>query len=317
MTFPVKIFSGRSNPELASKICQHIGTPLFEAKIKDFANGEINFEIGENVRGADVFFIQTGADPVNKNLMESLIAVDAFRRASASKITIVMPLYAYSRQDKKDKPRVPITAELVARLLIEAGIDRILTMDLHAGQIQGYFKKIPADNLYASPIIFPFIKENFDHDLVIVSPDAGGVARARAYGKMLDCDIAIMDKRRVKDNEVKEMRVIGDVSGKKAVILDDMADTCGTLVKATKKLLETGCTEVSACITHPIFSQDAIEKIAESEIKQLIVTDTLMLRDEAKACSKIVQLSSAPLFAKAIMSIHNEESLSNLFDILY
>jgi ribose-phosphate pyrophosphokinase len=280
-----------------------------------FSDGEIRVEIGENVRGADVFVIQTGAHPVNDNLMELLVMIDACKRSSARRITAVMPYYCYGRQDRKTKPRVPITARLVADLITRVGADRILTMDLHAGQIQGFFN-VPVDNLYASPILLPFIKENLNDNLVIVSPDAGGVPRARAYAKRLKSGLAMIDKRRSDPNTAEALNIIGEVEGKTAVILDDMVDTAGTLVEATKTLLDKGSKAVFACVTHAVLSGPAIERIETSSLQSLVVTDTLPLRKEA--CSgKITCISAARLFAQAIRNIHNEDSVSTLFEILH
>jgi len=313
-TYGLKIFSGNSNPELAQKICQSLEIPLGRALVSTFSDGEIRVEIGENVRGADVFVVQSGSPPVNDHLMELLVMIDALKRASARRITAVIPYYSYSRQDRKNKPRVPITARLVADLITSVGTHRILTMDLHAGQIQGFFD-IPVDNLYASPILLPYIREHFNHDLVIVSPDAGGVPRARAYAQRLPADLALIDKRRVNVNEAEVMNIIGEVEGKTAIILDDMADTAGTLVEATKAILERGAREVHACVTHPILSGPAVERIEKSDLKSLVVTDTVPLRPQAAHCEKIKVVSAARLFSQAIKSIHNEDSISSLFEI--
>ncbi len=313
-TYGLKIFTGNSNPELAQKICDSLEIPLGRALVSTFSDGEIRVEIGENVRGADVFVVQSGAPPVNDHLMELLLMIDALKRASARRITAVIPYYSYSRQDRKNKPRVPITARLVADLITSVGTHRILTMDLHAGQIQGFFD-IPVDNLYASPILLPYIREHFDHDLVIVSPDAGGVPRARAYAQRLPAALALIDKRRVNVNEAEVMNIIGDVEGKTAIILDDMADTAGTLVEATKALLDRGAKEVHACVTHPILSGPAVDRIESSDLKSLVVTDTLPLRPQAAHCEKIRVVSAAGLFSQAIKSIHNEDSISSLFEI--
>lgn len=313
-TYGLKIFSGNSNLELAQKICDSLEIPLGRALVTTFSDGEIRVEVGENVRGADVFVVQSGAPPVNDHLMELLVMIDALKRASARRITAVIPYYSYSRQDRKNKPRVPITARLVADLITSVGTDRILTMDLHAGQIQGFFD-IPVDNLYASPILLPYIREHFDHNLVVVSPDAGGVPRARAYAQRLPAGLALIDKRRVDVNQAEVMNIIGDVEGKTAIILDDMADTAGTLVEATRALLDRGASEVHACVTHPVLSGPAVERIEKSELKSLVVTDTLPLRPQAAHCDKIKVVSAARLFSQAIKSIHNEDSISSLFDI--
>ncbi|MEJ5348451.1 MAG: ribose-phosphate pyrophosphokinase [Desulfosoma sp.] len=313
-TYGLKIFSGNSNLELAQKICDSLEIPLGRALVTTFSDGEIRVEVGENVRGADVFVVQSGAPPVNDHLMELLVMIDALKRASARRITAVIPYYSYSRQDRKNKPRVPITARLVADLITSVGTDRILTMDLHAGQIQGFFD-IPVDNLYASPILLPYIREHFDHNLVVVSPDAGGVPRARAYAQRLPAGLALIDKRRVDVNQAEVMNIIGDVEGKTAIILDDMADTAGTLVEATRALLDRGAREVHACVTHPVLSGPAVERIEKSDLKSLVVTDTLPLRPQAAHCNKIKVVSAARLFSQAIRSIHNEDSISSLFDI--
>ncbi|MEJ5365623.1 MAG: ribose-phosphate pyrophosphokinase [Desulfosoma sp.] len=313
-TYGLKIFSGNSNLELAQKICDSLEIPLGRALVTTFSDGEIRVEVGENVRGADVFVVQSGAPPVNDHLMELLVMIDALKRASARRITAVIPYYSYSRQDRKNKPRVPITARLVADLITSVGTDRILTMDLHAGQIQGFFD-IPVDNLYASPILLPYIREHFNHNLVVVSPDAGGVPRARAYAQRLPAGLALIDKRRVDVNQAEVMNIIGDVAGKTAIILDDMADTAGTLVEATRALLDRGASEVHACVTHPVLSGPAVERIEKSELKSLVVTDTLPLRPQAAHCDKIKVVSAARLFSQAIKSIHNEDSISSLFDI--
>ena len=258
--YGMKVFAGNSNPALSASICEILEIPLGKSLAGRFSDGEIRIEIGENVRGADVFIIQTGASPVNDNLMELLVMIDACKRASARRITAVMPYYCYARQDRKNKPRVPITARLVADLITRVGANRIVTMDLHAGQIQGFFN-VPVDNLYASPILLPFIKEHFDRNLVIVSPDAGGVPRARAYAKLLKSGLAMIDKRRSDPNKAEALNIIGEVEGKTAVILDDMVDTAGTLVEATRTLLERGAKAVYACVTHAVLSGPAVERI--------------------------------------------------------
>jgi ribose-phosphate pyrophosphokinase len=315
-TYGLKIFSGNSNPELAHQICDSLEIPLGRALVGTFSDGEIRVEIGENVRGADVFVIQSGAHPVNDHLMELLVMIDAFKRASARRITAVIPYYSYARQDRKNKPRVPITARLVADLIARVGANRILTMDLHAGQIQGFFD-VPVDNLYASPILLPYIREHFDRDVVIVSPDAGGVPRARAYAKLLKASLAMIDKRRSEVNEAEALNIIGEVTGKSAIVLDDMVDTAGTLVEATKSLLEKGATSVHACVTHAVLSGPAVDRIEKSPLRGLIVTDTLPLRPQAAHCRKIECVPSCRLFSAAIRNIHNEDSISTLFEILH
>ncbi|HOI94598.1 MAG TPA: ribose-phosphate pyrophosphokinase [Syntrophobacter fumaroxidans] len=315
-TYGLKIFAGNSNRELAHQICDSLEMPLGRAMISTFSDGEIRVEIGENVRGADIFVVQAGAQPVNDHLMELLVMIDAFKRASARRITAVIPYYSYARQDRKNKPRVPITARLVADLIARVGAQRILTMDLHAGQIQGFFD-VPVDNLYASPILLPYIREHFNGDMVIVSPDAGGVPRARAYAKILKAGLAMIDKRRSDVNKAEALHIIGEVAGKAAVVLDDMVDTAGTLVEATKSLLDKGATEVHACVTHAVLSGPAIDRIENSALKKLVVTDTLPLRPQAAHCRKIEVVPSCRLFSAAIRNIHNEDSISTLFEILH
>ncbi|MEM5787280.1 MAG: ribose-phosphate pyrophosphokinase [Syntrophobacteraceae bacterium] len=312
----MKVFAGNSNPDLSNRICQILEIPLGKAMVGRFSDGEIRVEIGENVRGADVFVIQSGAAPVNDSLMELLVMIDAFKRASARRITAVMPYYCYARQDRKNKPRVPITARLIADLITRVGANRIVTMDLHAGQIQGFFD-VPVDNLYASPILLPFIKEHFGNGTVIVSPDAGGVPRARAYAKRLKAGLAMIDKRRSDPNKAEALNIIGEVDGKTAIILDDMVDTAGTLVEATNRLLQEGARAVYSCVTHAVLSGPAIERIEKSSLESLIVTDTLPMSPEAASCPKVQCVTAAKLFAAAIRSIHNEDSISTLFEILH
>lgn len=304
-TYGLKIFAGNSNPDLALQICESLEIPLGRALVTTFSDGEIRVEIGENVRGADVFVVQSGAPPVNDHLMELLVMIDALKRASARRITAVMPYYSYSRQDRKNKPRVPITARLVADLITRVGTHRILTLDLHAGQIQGFFD-IPVDNLYASPILLPYIKEHFNGNLVIVSPDAGGVPRARAYASQLKAGLALIDKRRSDVNQAEALNIIGEVAGKTAVVLDDMVDTAGTLVEATKSLLEKGAQEVHACVTHPILSGPAVGRIENSPLKSLVVTDTVPLSPQAAHCEKIICVPACRLFSTAIRNIHQD-----------
>mgnify|MGYP003731268309 FL=1 len=313
-TYGLKLFAGNSNPELAQQICSNLEVSLGRALVSTFSDGEIRIEIQENVRGADIFVVQSGAHPVNDHLMELLVMIDAMKRASARRITAVIPYYSYARQDRKNKPRVPITARLVADLITRAGAHRILTMDLHAGQIQGFFD-IPVDNLYASPILLPYIREHFNSNLVIVSPDAGGVPRARAYARRIQAGLAMIDKRRSDVNEAEALNIIGEVDGKTAVVLDDMVDTAGTLVEATRTLLEKGAREVHACVTHAVLSGPAVERIEKSALKSLVVTDTLPLRPQAAHCQKIVVVPSFKLFSAAIRNIHNEDSISTLFEI--
>jgi ribose-phosphate pyrophosphokinase len=309
----LKVFSGNANRPLAEKVCDYLGISLGNAEVKTFSDGEISVEINENVRGKDVFIIQSTCPPVNDNLMELLIMIDAARRASAGRITAVIPYYGYARQDRKVAPRQPISAKLVANLITVAGASRVLTMDLHAGQIQGFFD-IPVDNLYARPVLLHYLKEHFKDDLVIVSPDAGGVERARAFAKRLDASLAIIDKRREGANVAEVMNIIGDVKGKTAVIVDDMVDTGGTLTKAASALLDKGASAVYACCTHPVLSGNAVQRIAESPLKELIVTDTIPLSEEARKCSKIKVLSVGKLFGEAVRRIHLNESVSVLFE---
>jgi ribose-phosphate pyrophosphokinase len=312
-TVGLRVVSGNSNPKLAQKICDHLGISLGRAKIDRFSDGETLVELGESVRGTDTFVIQSLAHPVNDNLMELLVIIDALRRASARRITAVMPYYGYARQDRKNKPRVPITARLVADLLTAVGTDRVLTMDLHAGQIQGFFN-IPVDNLYASPILLPHLREKF-REVVIVAPDAGGVPRARAYASRLNAGLALIDKRRADANQAEAMHLIGEVKSKTAVILDDMVDTAGTLVEAARTLLDNGASSVHACCTHAILSGPAVERLSQSPFGSVVVTDTLPERPERGNISNLKVLSSARLFAEAIKSIHNEDSISLLFEI--
>ena len=306
------IFSGNSNPILAESICGYLKRDLGGAKVKRFSDGEIQIEIDENVRSKDVFIIQSTSNPVNDNLVELLLMIDALKRSSAKRITAVIPYFGYARQDKKVAPRVPISAKLVADLLTTAGANRIITMDLHAGQIQGFFD-IPVDNLFAAPVIIDYMQKEFTHDTIIVSPDAGGVERARAFAKRLDCGLAIIDKRRDAPNKAKAMAVIGNVSDKRAIILDDMADTAGTLTEAAKALAENGASEVHACCTHPVLSGPAIDRINASALKSVVVTDTIPLSDNGRACNKIKILSISSLFGEAIIRSHTGDSVTSLF----
>jgi ribose-phosphate pyrophosphokinase len=310
----IRIFTGNSAPELAHKICDHLSLPLGQAMVSTFSDGEIRVEIADNVRGRDVFLIQSICPPTNHNLMELLIMIDAVKRASARRITAVIPYFGYARQDRKVAPRVPITAKLVADLLSTAGAQRILTMDLHVGQIQGFFD-IPVDNLYASPIMIPYIRENFQNDLAIVSPDAGGVARARAYAKRLEATLGLIDKRRDAPGKAKAMNLIGEVMGKEVVILDDIIDTGGTLSEASGVIVKNGARNVSAFCTHAVLSGPAVDRIANSPMHRLVVTDTIPLSQAARNCGRIVQLSVAPLLGQAIVNIHQEDSISSLFEI--
>jgi ribose-phosphate pyrophosphokinase len=312
----LRVFTGNANPELARKICGDLDIPLGEALVTAFSDGEIRVEIGENVRGRDVFLIQPTSPPANHNLMELLIMIDAVKRASARRITAVMPYFGYARQDRKVHPRVPITAKLVADLLTTAGADRILTMDLHVGQIQGFFD-IPVDNLYASPVMIPHISKNFNHDLTIVSPDAGGVPRARAYAKRLGATLGLIDKRRDAPGKAKAMNLIGEVQDKEVVVLDDIIDTAGTLSEAAQVIIDNGARNIHACCTHAVLSGPAISRVSNSKLGRLVVTDTIRLSEEALNCPKIVQLSVSHLLARAILSIHQEDSISSIFEIQF
>jgi ribose-phosphate pyrophosphokinase len=306
------IFTGNSNPALAHKICEYLSHPLGGAKVKTFSDGEIQIEINENVRLKDVFVVQSTCSPVNDNLVELLLMIDAFNRSSAKKITAVIPYYGYARQDKKVAPRVPISAKLVADMLTVAGADRIITMDLHAGQIQGFFN-IPVDNLFAAPVIIDYIRGKFRDHMVVVSPDAGGVERARAFAKRLNADLAIVDKRRDAPNQAKAMAVIGDVRDKIAVILDDMVDTAGTLTEAAEALKTSGAREIHACCAHPVLSGPALERISNSCLKSMVVTDTIPLSEKAAACEKIIVLTISQLVGEAIVRSFRGDSVTSLF----
>jgi len=309
----VCIFSGTANPELADEIVNVLGVRLGACKISHFADGETFCEIRENVRGVDAYVIQPTSKPVNQMMMELLIMVDALKRASAGSITAVMPYYGYARQDRKVAPRTPISAKLVADLLSTSGVDRVLSVDLHAGQIQGFFN-IPFDNLFAMPVMLDgYLRKNYDQNAVFVSPDAGGVERARAYSKRIGATVAIIDKRRERANESEVMHLIGDVTGKRCVIVDDLIDTAGTVCHAAKALMEFGAKSVAVCATHPVLSGPALQRIIESPIEELVVTNTIQLSPEAKACSKVKQLSVAALLAEAIRRIHHNDSVSSLF----
>ncbi len=310
----VIIFAGSSNPGLAGDICRYLGTELAKAEVGRFSDGETQVEITENVRGGDVFVIQSTSPPANDHLMELLLTLDALKRASAGRITAVVPYYGYARQDRKVSPRVPISAKLVADLITTAGATRMLTMDLHAGQIQGFFN-IPVDNVFATPVLLRYIRERVvDGEAVtVVSPDAGGVERARAFAKRLNASLAIIDKRRAAANEVAEMKIIGEVTGRVAVIIDDIIDTAGTIIAAADALRAAGAQEIFACCTHPVLSGRAIERVASSSLRQLVVTDTIPVRGEASKLDKIAVLSVAHLMGEAIRRIHNEESISSLF----
>ncbi|HYL10914.1 MAG TPA: ribose-phosphate pyrophosphokinase [Candidatus Acidoferrales bacterium] len=307
-----RIFTGHANPSLAADICKYLGVQLGQSNLGKFSDGEIYFQILENVRGADVFVVQPCSDPVDFHLMELLMMIDAFKRASAWRITAVVPYYCYARQDRKDKPRVPISAKLVADLLETAGANRALTLDLHAPQIQGYFT-VPVDHLFASPVLVDYFKRHNLSHVTVVSPDAGGVERARFFAKRLDAPLAIVDKRRVDVDISEVMHLIGDVRGRPALIIDDIIDTAGTLVKAAEALLKEGATQVFAACTHPVLSGPAVERICKSDITEVVVTDSVPLNGAAKKVSKIKVVSVAELLARGIRSIHEETSISELF----
>lgn len=309
----IRIFSGNSNPTLAQKICEVLGVPLGNAGVKTFSDGEVMVEIGENVRGRDVYVVQSTCAPTNNNLMELLVMTDALKRASASTITAVIPYYGYARQDRKAAPRTPISAKLVADLVTTAGVDRVVTIDLHAAQIQGFFN-IPVDNLYAAPVILNYLKERFaGQDIVMVTPDAGGTERARGFAKRLECPMALIDKRRTGPNVAEVMHLIGDVKDKIAIILDDMIDTAGTLTQAAGALKQNGAAQIFAAATHGVLSGPAIDRLNGSVIEEVLLTDSIPLGEKATRTSKIKVLSAAPLLAEAIRRIHGDESVSSLF----
>jgi ribose-phosphate pyrophosphokinase len=310
----VIIFAGSSNPKLAHEIARYLNTDLANAELGRFSDGETQVEITENVRGGDVFVIQSTCPPANDHLMELLLTLDALKRASAGRITAVVPYYGYARQDRKVSPRVPISAKLVADLVTTAGAARVLTMDLHAGQIQGFFN-IPVDNVYATPVLLAYIRQQVQdgEGVTVVSPDAGGVERARAFAKRLDANLAIIDKRRAAANEVAEMKIIGEVTGRVAVIIDDIVDTAGTICAAADAIRAAGAQDVIACCTHPVLSGNALERLKKSSLKKLVVTDTIPLNDGARGLPNIAVLSVAHLIGEAIRRIHNEESISSLF----
>jgi ribose-phosphate pyrophosphokinase len=311
----LKLFSGTANPALAKEICGHLGVQLGEATVSSFSDGEIRIKIEENVRGADVFVVQSCCAPVNTSIMELLIMLDALKRSSAYRITAVIPYFGYARQDRKDQPRVPITAKLMADVVETAGATRVLTMDLHAGQIQGFFN-IPVDHLYALPVLLDYINRQFGKDLkdvVIVSPDAGGVERARAFAKRLQANLAIIDKRREGPNNAQVMNIIGDVEGKHAILLDDMIDTAGTIVQGAQAVANKGAKSVWAGCVHPVLSGPALERLQQSALKEVVVTNTIPLNGKEQTCSKLRVLSVASLLGEAIRRIHNEESVTSLF----
>jgi ribose-phosphate pyrophosphokinase len=308
----LRLFSGNSNTALAEDVATHLGITLGKAEVGTFSDGECCVEIQENVRGMDCFVLQSTCAPANTHLMELLIMVDALRRSSARRITAVIPYYGYGRQDRKVQARAPITAKLVADLITASGTDRVLCLELHAGQIQGFFN-LPVDNLYATPVLLKAIRERIGSDVAVISPDAGGVERARAYAKRLDTPLAIIDKRREKVNVSQVMNIIGDVEGRVCVMVDDMADTAGTLAEAARALREAGARSVYAVVTHPVLSGPAIKRIEESPIEAMIVTDSIGLRADARECKKVQVVSVAELLAEAIRRINNEESISSLF----
>jgi ribose-phosphate pyrophosphokinase len=307
------VFSGRSNPRFTRSITQALSVELGRLEVVRFSDGELSVDIGDNVRGRDVFVVQSTSNPGNDHLMELLIVIDALKRASAWRITAVMPYFGYARQDRKLKSRVPITAKLVADLITAAGANRVLSMDLHAGQIVGFFN-IPVDNLNALPVLLPYIRNKYgSKDVVIVSPDAGGVERARQFASRLgDVELAIIDKRRSGPNKVSEMKVVGDVRGKTCIVIDDMVDTAGTLVKAGETLMQEGAGRVAACCVHPVLSGNAAERIEDSCFEEVVVSDTILIPNSFK-CSKLTIVSVAPLFAEAVRRIHADDSISSLF----
>jgi ribose-phosphate pyrophosphokinase len=308
----LKLFSGSAHPALTQEIADFLGVPIGEARLQRFADTEVAYQIEENVRGADVFLVQPTSTPVDSHLIELCVMIDAFRRASASRITAVIPYYGYARQDRKDKPRVPISAKLVANILSAAGTNRVLTMDLHKAQIQGFFD-IPVDHLFAAPVIIEYLKSLQTDKFTVVSPDAGGAERARAYAKRLGAELAIVDKRRSEDGTAEVMHVIGTVTDRVCVIQDDIIDTAGTMQKAALALKENGASRVLACAVHGVLSGPALDRVNESALEQLIVTNTIPQVGNAGVCDKLEVLSVATLLAKAIQSIHDETSVSSLF----
>ena len=307
------LISGSSNPTLAQEIAEHLGQPLSPIHLRRFSDGEILVEVSENMRGRDIYVIQSTSSPVNDHLMELLLIIDALKRASAGCINAVMPYYGYARQDRKAAPRVPISAKLVADLITAAGANRILCMDLHAGQIQGFFN-IPVDHLYAAPVLLDYLRERLrDGDMVLVSPDAGGVERTRYFARKLNVPLAIVDKRRVAPNEAKIMNIIGEVRGKLAVIIDDMVDTAGTLAQAAQVIMDMGAREVLACATHPVFSGQALDRIEASPLSAMVVTNTIPMKDAAKVPPKIKVMSVGRLLGEAIRRINQRDSVSALF----
>ncbi|MBC60912.1 MAG: phosphoribosylpyrophosphate synthetase [Zetaproteobacteria bacterium] len=312
MDSEVLLISGSSNRELSQKIASSLEVPLCKSLVTSFSDGETRVEIQQNVRGKDVYVIQSTSFPANHNVMEALIIVDACRRASAKDITLVAPYFGYARQERKSSPRTPITAKLVAELLEASGIDRLLTLELHNSAIQGFFNK-PVDHLFSKQVFLQHFKRENYKDLIVISPDAGGVERSRAMAKVLGCGLAIIDKRRDKPNDSRVMHIVGDVLGKECLVVDDIVDTGGSLVKATDCLLNHGAKSVSAAISHAVLSGDAVNLIKHSNLKTLLVTDTIQLTEKAKECEKIVQISVAPLLAEAIKRVHDRDSISSLF----
>ena len=308
----IKVFSGNANRELTEEICNYLSCDPGSATAERFSDGEFNFQIDENVRGSDIFIVQPTCPPTDANLMELLVMLDAFRRASAERVTAVIPYYGYARSDKKDRPRVPIAAKLVANLMVTAGAQRILTIDLHASQIQGFFD-VPVDHLYAAPVMIGHYQKNPMENMTVVAPDTGGAERARAYAKRLNAELALCDKRREKANVAEVMNVVGNVDGRSCLIVDDMCDTGGSLTKVAKALKKAGAERIHACFTHPVLSGRACEALEQSDIEQMVITNTIPLRDRACELTNVKVLSIAPLLAKAIKSIHEETSVSSLF----
>jgi len=307
-----KVFSGNANTALAGEICYELGCQLAAVNVKQFSDGEVHLQIQENVRGADVFVVQPTCTPVDRHLMELLLMMDALKRASAERITAVLPYYGYARQDRKDRPRMPISARLVASLMERAGANRVLALDLHAAQIQGFFD-VPVDHLFATPVMIEYFEAMRGRGLTVVSPDAGGVERARAFAKRLESPLAIIDKRRTEANVAEVMHIIGEVEGQDCLIVDDLIDTAGTLVKAAEALMKQGAKSVRACATHAVLSGPAVERINNSGLVEVVVTNSIPLKDDAANCLRIKQLSVAPLLAKAIQSVHEDGSVSTLF----
>ncbi|HZI51403.1 MAG TPA: ribose-phosphate pyrophosphokinase [Terriglobia bacterium] len=312
MNKTLKIFSGSANTDLTHEICEYLRCSMGKASITRFSDGEIYFQIEENVRGADVFLVQPSCTPVDSNLMELFLMIDAFKRSSARRITAVLPYFGYARQDRKDKPRVPISSKLVSDLLVASGTHRLLTMDLHAPQIQGFFS-IPVDHLFAAPVLVEYFQKLKLPNLTVVSPDAGGVERARAFAKRLNAELAMVNKRRLEANVAQVMNVIGDVEGQNCLVVDDMIDTAGTLVKTVEALKDSGAVKVYACATHPVLSGPAVERIEKSQLEEVIVTNTIPLSAEKRKCKKIRTLSVAKLLGEAVKAIHDETSVSGLF----